>query len=269
MKRLGLLAALASTLFLLSSARSFAQEAYVASTAREPTGYREAIDAAIEEFNAGNYEEAREQFDTAHRLLPSARTLRGLGLTGFELRHYSEAVTFLRQALACEVRPLEGAMLTDTEAFLQRAEGYLGTVKLEIQLEPAAVTLLVDGETREYVPTEPLVLAVGDHLFEFRATGRATERRTAHVQGRQVLTIQVALPALTDSSNASASSGERQPGRTPVYKRWWFWTSIGVVAAGAVVAGVLATRHNTVYEPATTENTPIGISALSPLVEAP
>lgn len=28
------------------------------------------------------------------------------------------------------------------------------------------------------------------------------------------------------------------PPPTPVYKRWWFWTAIGVVAAGAVAGGV-------------------------------
>jgi hypothetical protein len=31
----------------------------------------------------------------------------------------------------------------------------------------------------------------------------------------------------------------------PVYKRWWFWTAIGAVAAGAAVGIVLATRTHT------------------------
>jgi tetratricopeptide (TPR) repeat protein len=30
-----------------------------------------------------------------------------------------------------------------------------------------------------------------------------------------------------------------EPGHTPVYRRWWFWTALGVVAAGAVVTGVV------------------------------
>ena len=26
---------------------------------------------------------------------------------------------------------------------------------------------------------------------------------------------------------------------TPVYKKWWLWTAVGVVAAGAITAGVI------------------------------
>jgi hypothetical protein len=28
----------------------------------------------------------------------------------------------------------------------------------------------------------------------------------------------------------------------PVYKRWWFWTALGAVVAGAVVTGILLSR---------------------------
>jgi tetratricopeptide (TPR) repeat protein len=31
-----------------------------------------------------------------------------------------------------------------------------------------------------------------------------------------------------------------QPGPAPVYRKWWFWTALGVVAAGAVAALLLA-----------------------------
>jgi len=36
--------------------------------------------------------------------------------------------------------------------------------------------------------------------------------------------------------------GLRVAQRTPVYKRWWFWTVIGVAVAGATTAAILATR---------------------------
>jgi tetratricopeptide (TPR) repeat protein len=34
----------------------------------------------------------------------------------------------------------------------------------------------------------------------------------------------------------------RPPSRRPIYKRWWFWTALGVAAAGAVVGTALALR---------------------------
>jgi hypothetical protein len=264
MTRLRLLALLTGILSLLCSGRSLAQQEAI-DTAGDPPGYREAIAGAIEEFNARNYEEAREQFAAAHRLFPNARTLRGLGLTGFELRHYPEAVMYLRQALESDVRPLEGDVRTSTEVLLGRAEGYTGTVKLD--LEPAGVAVLVDGERRDYIPSESLYLPVGDHTFEFRATGRASERRTVTVVGREVQSLRLSLAKL--ESGGGFANGERKPGATPVYKKWWLWTSIGAVVVGGAVAGILLARRETRYEPRTTENTPSGVNALSPMVRFP
>ncbi|MEY4509376.1 MAG: hypothetical protein RLZZ450_1498 [Pseudomonadota bacterium] len=141
----------------------------------------------------------------------------------------------------------------------------MGTVKLD--LEPAAVTLLVDGERRDYVPAEPLSLSVGDHTFEFRATGRATERRTIKVVGREVQSLRVSLAKL--EAGGGLANGERQPGATPVYKKWWLWTSMGAVVVGGAVAGILLARRETRYEPRTTENTPSGVTALYPTVRFP
>ncbi len=54
------------------------------------------------------------------------------------------------------------------------------------------------------------------------------------------------LPPPNDPSNASnptliATPGSRPPPEEshPVYTRWWFWTAIGVVAAGGVAAALL------------------------------
>ena len=33
-----------------------------------------------------------------------------------------------------------------------------------------------------------------------------------------------------------------RPASPPFYKRWWFWTAVGVVVAGSVTAAVIATR---------------------------
>jgi hypothetical protein len=54
------------------------------------------------------------------------------------------------------------------------------------------------------------------------------------------------VPALTSSSGASFLGAEAMPGpppRRPIYKRWWFWTGL-VVVAGGVAATVLATRSS-------------------------
>lgn len=47
-----------------------------------------------------------------------------------------------------------------------------------------------------------------------------------------------ARPVLFKAEAASAPTPT--VGRPPIYKRWWFWTAVGGVVAGAAVAGALA-----------------------------
>ena len=110
----------------------------------EPKGYRAAIDEALSEYQALNFEEARALFAKAHALFPNARTLRGLGMVEFERRNYRASADYLTQALASQVRPLEGELRTATEQLLERARGFLGEIRLSV--EPTDARVLLDGE---------------------------------------------------------------------------------------------------------------------------
>ena len=75
-------------------------------------GFQRAINAAIADFEAGRFEQARTHFAEAHALSPSARTLRALGMVEFELRHCrgSDSITVAsmareRAAHECETPP--------------------------------------------------------------------------------------------------------------------------------------------------------------------
>jgi hypothetical protein len=58
-----------------------------------------------------------------------------------------------------------------------------------------------------------------------------------------VLPSPATAPELQPSTSAGVAATPADAGKTPIYKRWWFWTVIGVVVAGgATAAGVLATR---------------------------
>jgi tetratricopeptide (TPR) repeat protein len=237
----------------------------------EPAGYREAIDSALEEMQLGNFVEAREQFSRAHGLFPNARTLRGLGISEFELKHYAIAVDQLSAALASDVRPLDSKLRGETEALLKRANTYVG--ELHITVSPNSATLTIDGTRKIARLDAPVRLDVGDHVLEFRAKDYAPERRQVSVRGGQADSLELQLSSL------SAASAESQPGpinspaqeahseTTPVYKRWWLWTIVGVVVAGAAVGTALALHaHNQQpeYHSVPSVNTPDGV-ALQPL----
>ncbi|HEX6241775.1 MAG TPA: PEGA domain-containing protein [Polyangiales bacterium] len=233
------------------------------------------MDTALQEVALGNYEEAREQFARAHALFPNARTLRGLGIAEFELRHYVVGAEYLTQSLASGVKPLEPNLRRETEELLARARTYIG--ELAIQVEPASAELLIDGVRRVAELGSPVPLDVGQHLLEFREEGHATERREVTLRGGQTVQLSVRLAPLT--SRAAAAAADQTPAaigeqpvdaprseRTPVYKRWWLWTIVGVVVAGAVTGTVVAlnAKQDKEYRAVETENTPTGAN-LQPL----
>lgn len=233
-----------------------------------PAGYREAIDTALQEVAYGNFEEAREQFARAHALFPNARTLRGLGIAEFELRHYVVAADYLEQSLASQVKAIEGAMRDETASLLARAKTYVG--ELRVSVEPAHTTLLIDGARSISVTRQPIRLDVGEHVLEFRAQGYTSEQRQVTVRGGVAANLSVQLAALSGAVTAPGvlpAAPEPQPGAAPrservaIYKTWWLWTIVGVVIAGGVTGAVLAldTKKDRVeYRAVETNNTPMG-----------
>jgi tetratricopeptide (TPR) repeat protein len=216
-----------------------------ASHGDEPSGYGEAVEAGIKEHERKNYEEARAHFQRAHELFPNARTARGLGKVDYELRNYGDAVRYLEEALSSNVRPLDAALRAETEKLLERARVYVGEVRVDV--EPGSATVIVDGVTMATGPKASLSLLVGDHVLEFRAQGRLSERRSVRINGGEQTIIQVVLAAPPDMSTPARPIDEAKPLR----KQWWVWAGVGVVVA-AVAAGiaVAATKHDSEPSPA-------------------
>jgi len=226
---------------LIAVAGEPAASALDASEQGLPASYTRAIDAAVDEHERGHFAEAREHFRAAHDVFPNARTLRGLGKTEFELRNYGEAVKFLTAALASTVRPLTPPLRHEVEHVLERARAYVGEVHVDVQ--PGSASVSVDGVTVASGPQAALALQVGEHVLEFRATGRLSERRQVTVRGRDQINIQVVLtPPEPERTALPNANQERPPYSAPSYRKWWVWATAGVVAAGAVTAIVLASR---------------------------
>lgn len=238
----------------------------------EPAEYRTTIREALAEYHRKNFPEARALFSEAHRLMPNARTLRGLGMTAFELRSYSESIRFLEEALASSVKPLEGALRSETERLLRRAERFVG--RLQLLLTPVETTVTVDGTTVERREGQPLILAIGTHSLEFAAEGHETETRTIQIRGKENETWTVALTPLpppppvvaTPREVAEQAAPEPAPqpapreeehAARPLRKNPWLWTGVGAVVVAAIVTGVaIAVSDPEVGAVRTGDNTP-------------
>ena len=243
-----------------------------AQTADEPPEYRATIREALSEYHAKNFPEARALFAEAHRMLPNARTLRGLGMTAFELRSYRESIGFLQEALASQVKPLEGSLRADTERLLKRAERFVG--RLRVSLTPSDARILVDGSPVDVRDGEPILLEIGSHNVEFQAEGHAPETRTIEIKGRESDNWTVALtplpppapvatprevaeqaPESTGSAPELAPPSERE--HRPLRKNPWLWTGVGAAVLAGVVTGIALAVRDPGLKPIDTDpNTP-------------
>ena len=133
----------------------------------DPPAYRGTIDDAVSEFSAGRYEEARALFKRAHELSPNARTLRGLGMTAYELRMYVQGLRELEAALRETRKPLDATMRASVEALAVKARAFVGRVTP--QLEPKDAKLLVDGKPPVFEPDGAILLDAGTHSLSATA----------------------------------------------------------------------------------------------------
>jgi hypothetical protein len=203
--------------------------------------YRALVDAGLDEYANRNFPEARALFIRAHAILPSARTLRGLGMVEFELKNYDASVLRLDAALASTIKPLEGDLRRDAQDLLVRARAFVG--RFALQIEPAAVAdllITLDGDPIAPGPNNTLTVSVGEHVLSVQAHGYAEQRRTLSVQGSEDARVLIVLSKINGES-APIAALEPMPKKdtTPLRRNPWLWSGVGAVVLGAVVAGVL------------------------------
>jgi tetratricopeptide (TPR) repeat protein len=227
--------------------------------------YTQRVNEALAEFEMNHFEEAREQFKRAHELYPNARTLRGLGMVEFELRHYQISIRFLEQALESTVKPLSDSLRAETQDLLGRARGYVG--ELRVAVEPPGASVSIDGLPVDVAEAPTLMLEVGDHHLDVRATGYMGQTRRITVEGNshQELELRLELlPTEPEPAPAVALTPHEPAARVDAAKKrrlTWLWVSLGVLVVGAgVTTAVLLTRDDDTQERTVdTANTPPGL----------
>ncbi|MDB4988307.1 MAG: hypothetical protein JWN04_3485 [Myxococcaceae bacterium] len=219
-----------------STGAASAADNSVHSTENEPAGYREAVDHALSELLRGHFSEAHAMFLRAHALFPSARTLRGLSLSEFELRTYTESIRHAEESLASPVRPLDAALREEMQQLAERARGYV--TQLDLTIRPADARAELDGVLTD-TTRGPLLLNAGEHTLDLSAEGYQRQQRRVSALGGDAQRLLVVLepqPRVSDSAHDDSHALRKNP---------WLWTGVGVVlAAAAVTVAVLATRSH-------------------------
>jgi hypothetical protein len=206
----------------------------------EPADYATLVNRAVVEFRAGAWEEARALFRAAHQREPSARTLRGLALTAFELHRYVDCIVELEGALAHAVRPLDEAQRAEAEGLLLRAREFVA--RFTVTTEPEGAEILVDGAPTVQREGARL-LDPGLHTLTVQAPGFQPREQQLRVAAGEARTLRVVLVPMRDepevlpgASPAVVPGTEpRLPERRSAHPRYTI--AFGSAGAAALVAG--------------------------------
>ena len=222
-----------------------AQRGGQGSSDKESAEYRQLVQQALDEFQRGNWDEAAGLFAQAHKLSPSARTLRGMGLAAFEGRRYVDALQHLRAALDSTVNPLTAQQRAEVSETLSRAEHYVAS--LELTVTPAEAEVRVNGAV---VPEQDgkHTIMVDPGVVEVRASAPGYEPELQQVRlvsgARQQLALSLSRVQSAAASNPLVA-GETTPAPArhhagPPFKLLG-WLGVGLAAAG-VAAAIISWR---------------------------
>ncbi|HKP55177.1 MAG TPA: tetratricopeptide repeat protein [Polyangiales bacterium] len=211
--------------------------------------YKELIRKALQEYELGNWGEAKVFFSDAHAIFPNARTLRGLALTSYALRDYVQAIDYFEKSLANPVQPLSPQLQAGVKEYLDQARRFVARVKVSV--EPRSATLRLDDSPITLPPDGTLQLNPGQHELVAAAPGYDSQTRRWNVEAgaRSELSLQLksqaaALPpppvaaapaAAVSSEQAAAPVAEDSGGGGSVAP----WVVVGISGALAIGGGVM------------------------------
>jgi tetratricopeptide (TPR) repeat protein len=211
--------------------------------------YQSLVQKGLREYELGNFSEAKAFFQQAHQLSPNARTLRGLGMTSYEMRRYVEAIDYFKRSLAAEERALTPQMRGEVNQLLKQARSFV--TKLNLTVTPADAQLRID--TREVARDQDgaILLDPGTHELVMEAPMHETVTRSIRSDGGEVLTLAITMrntelttaePVAQDNTPplqpfAAGSAGQAAP--VEAQSSLAPYVVIGVSTAVAVTGGIL------------------------------
>jgi tetratricopeptide (TPR) repeat protein len=214
--------------------------------ADDSDAYHRVIEEALQEFNYGNWDEAAVLFERAHRINPSARTERGMGMAAFEARHYVAAIAHLSAALSEQRKPLTAAQRDEVERALSRARGYVARLELDVQPSDARVRInghLVDADANGGRLADP-----GVQELEIAAEGYEPLLRRIHLAPGKRESLEIRLQPLASASTIELTSAALEPAAmdeqsTGALKTWkWLLGAGGLVGLAAGSAFLIAQK---------------------------
>lgn len=169
----------------------------------------------VRHFDLSEFDKALAEFKDAYRNKPDPVFLYNIGQCHRKLGHTDEAITFY-------------------QSYLRRAPDAKNREEVERRI--AELQSLREAETASIAKTS------GDSSQPSPLSLQAHQKAVAQTAASPVSTAAVEF--------SSQDQSAPQPG-SAVYKRWWFWTAIGAVAAGTVTVAIIMAERDPTKVPST------------------
>ena len=185
------------------------------------TACRDAYYKALKLYDEGKYVEALEGFQSAYSRRQMPWLLLNIGRTLQRLGRAQEAISYYERYKKAELN-IDAATLDRVNKYIEQAKALLESPSGNQQ--PVPPTGTSPSGTTSSGTGQPT--SGGD-------TGTSSPGSGVQPTSAQALP-QGAVSATTPTEKTT----------TPIYKKWWFWTIVGVVVVGGVAAGVGAAAAN-------------------------
>lgn len=200
----------------------------------------------------GQYEDALQVFERIYSQNNHLLSLWNMAVCKANLRRFTEALDDINLYLRLSGSDIKEEDRVAANQMITQLRNRLGFLKVKTNLDGASV--LIDGNKIGITPIENNInLMPGPHKILIEKTGYFSYEREFEIGRRQQFELEVELRADRDHYQEIQKTITIPPieteqqqlettvePETPFYKKWWFWTAVGVVLAGAWVGTVLA-----------------------------
>jgi tetratricopeptide (TPR) repeat protein len=169
-------------------------------------------------YAAGRYDQALAEYQTAYELLPLPDILFNIGQVWRMKGDSARAIEYYNRYLAVEPK---GRASDDARA-------HVTALRRMLEEERAAA-----GEERAARAEKQLAAERAARAAE--EAKAAQERAAAEARAAEQRRAEEKLAAERAAAERLALAARATPPRPPLYKRWWLWTAVGVVAVGVGV----------------------------------
>ena len=190
-------------------------------------------ESGVQHYDLSEFEPALADFKEAYRNKPDPAFLYNIAQCHRRLGHTDDAIAFyqsyLRRAPDAKNREEVERRISELDTIREAGDASIASSSSGKSLPPpVAVEAPKKPEAENTVPIST----------------SATQPNTAPTTPSDAHAA--ATPATSAALDFSSRDEAAQESRSPIYKKWWFWTAVGAVAAGtAAVVTIMAERDPT------------------------